>query len=139
MKQLGKQPPRYSFFLNPYEDARFTRCPRCNAKTRTRKVPLVIHVDPLNPVALNKTCRYCDVCDLLIVHQDELEAQLAHLFASHGPEVIGNDYLVIGTFDRPTWKQGRQTTLTIQEMVDELHDFREVLRFEPVGGWMPEH
>jgi hypothetical protein len=25
--QLGKQPPRYRFFLNPYEDMRFTRCP----------------------------------------------------------------------------------------------------------------
>jgi hypothetical protein len=61
------------------------------------------------------------------------------MFAGRNPEIIGNDYLVIGTFDRPTWKQGRQTPLTIQEMVDELHDFREVLQFEPVGGWMPDH
>ncbi len=30
--QLGKQPPRYRFFLNPYEDMRFTRCPQCDNK-----------------------------------------------------------------------------------------------------------
>lgn len=137
MKQLGKQPPRYSFFLNPYQDLRFTSCPRCGAKTRIRKVPLVIHVDPRNPVALNKSCRYCDVCDLLIVHQDELEAQLAYLFLARAPELIGNDYLVIGTFDRSVWKQGRQDPWTTQGMVDNLHDFKEVLRFEPVQRWVP--
>ena len=136
MKQLGKQLPRYSFFLNPYQDARFTSCPRCGAKTRIRKVPLVIHVDPRNPVALNKSCRYCDVCDLLIVHQDELEAQLVHLFGTRAPELSGNDYLVIGTLDRPVWQRSRQDPLTIQGMVDNLHDFKEVLRFEPVQRWV---
>lgn len=132
MKHLGKQPPRYSFFLNPYRDVRFTRCPRCNAKTRMQKTPLIIHVDPLNPVALNKTCRYCRGCDLLIVHQDELEDQLVRLFTGLNPEVVGNDYLVLGTIDRSTWRQSIRTPLTIQEMLDALHDFREVLRFEPL-------
>lgn len=132
MKHLGKQPPRYSFFLNPYRDVRFTRCPRCNAKTRMQKTPLIIHVDPLNPVALNKTCRYCKGCDLLIVHQDELEDQLVHLFTGLKPEVVGNDYLVLGTIDRSTWRQSIRTPLTIQEMLDALHVFREVLRFGPL-------
>lgn len=134
MTQLGKQPARFSFFLNPYLDVRFTACPRCRAKTRVRKLPLVIHVNPRHPFALNKTCRYCDTCDLLIVHQDELEAQLAHFFAQHAPEAIGNEYLVIGTFDRPVWQQGRRTPHTIQVMLDNLHDFREVLRFEVRQG-----
>src|SRR5215218_7671086 len=75
--RLGKQPPRYRFFLNPYTDARFTTCPQCGEKTRVRKLPLVIHIDPMQLVALNKTCRYCPRCDLLIAHQDELEAWLA--------------------------------------------------------------
>ena len=136
MTQLGKQPARYGFFLNPYQEARFTSCPRCRAKTRLRKIPLVIHVDPMNPIALNKTCRYCDVCDLLIVHQDELEIQLAHLFATRAPELVGNDYLVIGTLDRPVWHRSRANPLTIQEMLDDLHDFKEVLRFELRRGWL---
>ena len=75
--RLGKQPPRYRFFLNPYADARFTTCPQCSGKTRVRKLPLVIHIDPLQLIALNKTCRYCPRCDLLIAHQDEIEAFLA--------------------------------------------------------------
>jgi hypothetical protein len=133
MKQLGKQPARFSFFLNPYQDARFTWCPRCRGRTRILKFPLVIHVDPKNPVVLNKTCRYCDVCDLLIVHRDELEQQLALLFTHRAPELVGNDYLVIGTMDRPVYELSRKKPLTILEMLDNLHDFKEVLQFKLVG------
>ena len=28
--RLGKQPPRYRFFLNPYRDVRFSKCPQCS-------------------------------------------------------------------------------------------------------------
>ncbi len=64
-QRLGKRPPRYKFFLNPYRDARFTSCPKCRGKTGLRKMPLVIHVAPLNPLTLNKTVRYCPYCDLI--------------------------------------------------------------------------
>jgi hypothetical protein len=137
MVHLGKRPPRYRFILNPYEDQRFTSCPRCRGKTRQRKVPLVIHVDPRDPVVLNKTCRYCLNCDLLIAHQDELEAELYLVFAKHKPEVIGNDYLVIGTLDRADWRRGRSTPLSVQEGLDRLHDFEEVLQIKVTGGWGP--
>ena len=30
--QLGKQPPLYRFFLNPYQDVRFTSFPQCTSK-----------------------------------------------------------------------------------------------------------
>ncbi|MBI4321453.1 MAG: hypothetical protein HY675_23415 [Chloroflexi bacterium] len=136
--RLGKQSPRYRFFLSPYPEAHCTVCPWCHAKTRQRKLPLVIHVDPLTPVALNKTCRCCPACDLLIAHQDELEALLTALFAKHNPEVIGNEYLVIGTLDRPDWQRGGQSPMPIREMVEHLHDFKEVVRFEITGGWQIE-
>jgi hypothetical protein len=48
--QIGKQPPRYTFFLNPYLDARFTKCPGCDGKMGQKKLPLVIHVDDWGPV-----------------------------------------------------------------------------------------
>jgi hypothetical protein len=32
--QLGKLPPQHDFFLNPYSDARFTRCPKCDLATK---------------------------------------------------------------------------------------------------------
>ena len=41
---------------------------------------------------------------------------------------------MIGTQDRADWRRGMKTPLTIQEMLDSLHDFTEVLRFEPVIG-----
>lgn len=135
--RFGKQPPRYRFILNPYSDVRFTRCPRCEGKTKQRKLPLVIHVDPMELVALNKTCRYCPYCDLLIAHKDEVEPLLAAMFSQRKPEVVGNDYLVLGTLDRADWLQGTQTPLTIQEMRDRLHDFKEVLQVKPTGGWVP--
>jgi hypothetical protein len=43
--RLGKLPPLYKLFLNPYTDVRFTSsCPGCSGKTRQRKLPLAIHV-----------------------------------------------------------------------------------------------
>jgi len=134
--RIGKLPPRYTFILNPYTDARFTRCPGCDQKMKQRKLPLFIHVDPMNPVVLNKTCRYCPDCDLLIVHQDELEAQLAALFAGHDPSLIGNDYLVLGTVERQAWREGMEQPKDIPEMLEHLHDFKEVHTIRP-AGWYP--
>ncbi|HEY3082774.1 MAG TPA: hypothetical protein VGM69_23040 [Chloroflexota bacterium] len=137
MPRLGKARPRHRFFLNPYSDARFTVCPICRGKMRLRKLPLVVHVDPMELVALNKSCRYCPGCDLLIVHQNELEPLLAATFSQRKPEVVGNDYLVVGTLDRADWLRGTKTPLLIAEMLEHLHDFREALRFEPAPAWGP--
>ena len=133
--QLGKLPHRYRFFLNPYQDVRFTSCPQCANKTRQRKLPLFIHVSPAQPVTLNKTCRYCPNCDLLIAHQDEIEDILSRIFTTLEPEIVGNDYLVIGTVERATWKRTMQNQLPIQDTFDGLHDCREVVTFKPAGGW----
>ncbi len=127
---IGKQPPRYRFFLNPYCDVRFTICPRCGNKTRTRKFTLVVHVDPIYPLTFEKVCRYCYHCDLVILHQDQLEEQLVTHFTAFNPEIIGNDYLVIGTLDWTEWKQ-KPEQLSPQELIEHLHDFKEVLAFQP--------
>ncbi len=137
--QFGKLPPQHRFFLNPYVDMRFTSCPKCRGKTKLRKLPLAIHVDPLHFIALNKTVRYCPYCDLLIAHQDELEGLLAALFAERAPEAIGNDYLVLGTLERPDWKHGVQTPLSIEGARGAMHDFKDVWKFTVTGGgWVPD-
>ena len=135
---LGKLPPLYDFILNPYTDARFTRCPGCEQKTRQRKLPLFIHVEPMNPVVLGYTCRYCPDCDLLIAHQDEIEGLLADLFAELDPSIIGNDYLVLGTVERKVWREGLKRPKRIDEMLEHLHDFKEVrtVEYRP-AGWYP--
>ena len=136
MTRIGKQPPRYKFILNPYIDARFTHCPKCNRKNGQRKLPLVIHTEPANPVALNKTCRYCSHCDLLIAHRDEIEALLTALSGGKKTTWKEDDFLIIGTLDRADWKRGLKTPLSIPEMVEKLHDFKKVLTIEVTGGWM---
>jgi hypothetical protein len=137
--RLGKLPPQYTFILNPYAEYRFTRCPICNQKTKLRKLPLFIHVDPKQPVVLNKTCRYCPDCDLLIAHQDEIESALAQLFDRYDPSAIGNDYLVLGTVERQAWHVGMKQPKDIPDMLEHLHDFKEVRRIEvQPGGWYPD-
>jgi Flp pilus assembly protein TadD len=131
-RQLGKQRPRYDFFLNTYQDTRFTVCPQCKSKTRARKFSLVIHVNPGHTAILDKLCRFCDACDLLIVHQDQLEEQLATEFMTSNPEAIGNDYQVVGTLDRAEWNQGKQDLLSFERVIEYLHDFKEVFTFQRV-------
>lgn len=131
-RQLGKQRPLYDFFLNTYQDTRFTTCPHCKGKTRSRKFSLVVNVNPKHTVIVDKICRFCNACDLLIVHQDQLEEQLATEFMTINPEVIGNDYQVIGTLDRAEWNQGKQDPLSVERVIEYLHDFNEVVSFERV-------
>jgi hypothetical protein len=138
IKRLGKLPPQYTFFLNPYDDLKFSRCPQCNGKTQSRKLPLVIWVDPANPVVPNYTCRYCPTDDLLIAHQNTIEDQLARLFAHRAPNVIGNDYLVLGTMEKSAWKEGVQKPISLQDMPEYVHDFKQVVKFDLQYGWAPE-
>jgi tetratricopeptide (TPR) repeat protein len=128
-RQSGKQRPRYNFFLNTYQDTRFTLCPHCKSKTQLSKFFLVIHVHPGHTIILDKMCCFCDACDLLIVHQDQLEEQLATKFMTINPEVIGNDYQVVGTLDRAEWNQGKQDRLSFERVMEYLHDFKEIVTF----------
>jgi hypothetical protein len=132
--RLDEQPRRHRFILNPYSEERFAFCPRCDRATKQRKFPLLIHVEPRNPVALNKTCCYCRRCDLIIAHQDELELQLAALFANRDPTTLGREYLVMGTLDHDVWDRGLRIPLSIPEMLANLHVFQEVLGIEPTRG-----
>lgn len=135
--RLGKQPPRHYFFLNPYHDVRFTSCPKCGGKTKLRKFPLVIHMEGPMLLSLNKTCRYCPFCDLLIAHQNEMEGEMVLAFQQRNPEIIGNDYLVLGTVDRPVWQRGNRGDFNSQEILEHLHDFKDYWHFELGPRWGP--
>jgi MinD superfamily P-loop ATPase len=75
-KNIGKLKPRYSLILNQYADFRASKCIKCDKPTFLRKFALLIHVDGGELITLGKTCRYCAKCELIVVHQDELEADL---------------------------------------------------------------
>jgi len=130
----------YNFILNPHSETRVSSCPGCDQRMRQRKVPLFIHVNPMYPVVMGYTCRYCPDCDLLVAHQDEIESLLANLFAERDPSVIGNEYLVMGTVERAFWRESMETPKSPAEMLDHLHDFKEVwtLEYRPAGWYRDE-
>jgi hypothetical protein len=125
---MGSLPPRYSFVLNPYRRERFTKCPKCAAPTRARKLPLVIHVDDSDGprlVLLNKTCRLCLLCETLIIHKAELE----HVVAA---ACVGarREYVVLGTVDRRTWRRSVAGKEQVAYIREHMADFKEYLKVE---------
>ena len=130
---MGALPPRYAFVLNPHPRERFTRCPRCEAKTLLRKIPLVIHFEPVGLVLLRKTCRLCVVCEMLIAHQAEVE----RLIDALGHTQPGKrDYLVLGTLDVKTWRRGLAGGVTVPELTGRMADFKEYMRIDYTpGSW----
>lgn len=121
---FGALPPKYGFVFNPYPDRRISRCPICEGRTGQRKVPLIIHVDPLHLIALNYTCRYCGECDLLIAHKHEVEHLLTALFVQREPAAVGNEYLVLGTLEKGAWRRGMKQPEWVEETRAHIHDFR---------------
>lgn len=137
--QLGKLPPKYTFFLNPYVDTRFTRCPSCDKPTKARKHPFFIHIFPAQPFILNITGRYCPKCDLLILHKDRVETLMVHSVEQFAPSLVGNEYLIVGTIERKGWRESQKQPSNYDVVFDNLHDFKKVVVFEPARwGWGPD-
>jgi hypothetical protein len=123
--------PRYSFVLNPHVRERFTKCPTCDAPTRIRKVPLVVHVEHLDGprlALLNKTCRLCVLCETLVVHRAELE----RVILAAGPVGMVNapEYVVLGTIDRRIWRRGMAGDAQLAEIREHMADFKRYLRVD---------
>lgn len=137
--RFGKLPPRYSFLLNPYSNERLTKCPKCRKLTYLRKFALMIHIEDWGLMVLGKTCRYCSRCEMIIAHQDELEAELADAFGRIAPQAVGNDYTVLGTMEKKVWQQqigGKGQAL--DEPLRHIAQFSKVLTLEvEPGGWYP--
>ena len=135
-KTFGRLKPRYSFILNPYKDARFTKCPKCNQLTRLRKFALLIHVEEFGLVTQGKKCRFCPFCELLIAHQNELEAELAFNLTKIAPQVFRKEYFVMGTVERKVWRKGMHDHLSFDELRQNTADFKKLLDIKP-ARWYP--
>jgi hypothetical protein len=106
--------------------------------TRVRKVPLVIHVEGAGLLVLKKSCRVCPSCEVLIVHQDELEPLIEASFPSTGAAGSPLDYLILGTIDREHWRTGRAAGSSISDLVEHLADFKGEVTLEVTAeGWCP--
>jgi len=133
------QKRKHYFFLNPYQDAAFTKCPKCQTKTKIRRFPLVIHIDPQQLFVLNKKCRYCTRCDLIIAGKSELESLMATAFERLNPQIIGNKYLVMGVAERADWRESQKGKMAQNQAIERILVFKEVWDFEPLRrGWCAE-
>jgi hypothetical protein len=75
-----------------------------------------------------------------MVHQDELEAELAYNFSRVAPDVVGNEYMVLGTIEKKMWQEGLNgKSRPLVEMLKYVADFKKYydLGYEP-GGWYPD-
>ena len=114
-----------------------SKCPICRRLTHMRKFSLLIYIDEWGLLALGKTCRYCSPCELIVLHQDELEAELVGTFERVAPDVIGNQYLVLGTVEKKWWKEGLDRVRDQpREALEHLAEFKKELELDP-GGWQP--
>ena len=122
--------------VKPYRDAGFTRCPKCETKTRIRKLPLVVHVEDVGLVFLGKTCRLCVGCEVLIAHQAEIEQVLS---ASLGRTIDSRNFVVLGTVDRRVWRRGLAHPVDLDAVKKHMADFKAYLRVDfTTAGWYPK-
>lgn len=139
-KQSSGETPRkkHKFFLNPYTDCAFTKCPKCETKTKVRKFILVIHIKSQQLFLLNKQCKYCAICDLIIAKKQEIESLMAFGFSSTNHQIVGNDYLVMGTIDRKDWQANNQDSVPPSEIIKRMFIFQDEWNFEVIpAGWYP--
>ena len=137
--QFGGMAPKHNFTLNPYPDLRVSRCPFCEKKTGQRKIPLLIHVDPMYLIALDYTCRYCKTCDLLVGNKHAIEHLLAKIFYETDSYAVGNEYLIIGTVEKKDWREGLHRPKDLAEIQPHVSDFAEYYEEIRVSrpGWYP--
>lgn len=131
-----KSKSRHHFFLNPYADMAFTRCPKCEQKTKQKKLPLLVGVEPGHVLTIiNKTCRYCPFCDLLIIHQRKLEPLLALALGRPEAEVASDNYVLLGTLDRADWRASTRGQFSHADAHDRVYFFKNRWDFKVTGGW----
>ena len=85
-------------------------------------------------MVLRKTCRLCVSCELVILHQAELEPLIA---TSVGQAIVTKPkYLVLGTVDPRAWRRGLSDGVVVDELIQYMADFKAYMNVEYTpGGW----
>ena len=126
MNDRYSQPRRYTCLLNSFSDYRASKCLGCQRPTFERKFPLFIHIEGSSPTILGKTCKYCARCEIIVVDQLDVAAQLS-LITNRPVEEL--DWLVLGTVDKRIWMRqlgGGPTPTDIPKVLVRFKEIREV-------------
>lgn len=124
-----KNKEKHYFFLNPYTDCSFTRCPKCENKTKVKKLPLAILLEKRKLIfILNKTCKFCPYCDLIIAKKHELDSIIMQFFSLN--TLSKDDYYVVGTQDKTVYREGLHKGLIKDDPMKGVSLFKNVWKFE---------
>lgn len=135
MKQteIGMIPEKYYFFLNPYPHRIFTKCPKCDNKTNQKKLPITIEIEKKKMfLNINKTCRFCERCELLIVKKQEIEDIL---LAAFGEKISEKEYYIIGTIDEAFYCEGI-SNIKDSKFLEHFCLFKEKWNFEEMPRYV---
>src|SRR3989338_3578308 len=119
------QKEKYYFFLNPYTDSSFTRCPKCDNKTKIKKLPLAILLEKKKIIfILNKTCKFCAYCELIIAKKCELDSIVSKFLGLNN--ITKDDYFVMGTQDKAVYLEGLNKRLIKENPLEGVSVFKNV-------------
>ena len=128
-KDIRIQNEKYYFFLNPYTDSSFTRCPKCDNKTKIKKLPLAILLEKKKIMfMLNKTCKFCPYCELIIAKKRELELIILQFLGVE--HITEKDFTVMGTQDKAVYREGVGKGLIKKNPLEGVSIFKNVWDFE---------
>lgn len=127
-----------NFFLNTSTYARYTRCPECGEPMKQRVRYLTVFIEPNVMVLTRQQCRYCPKDDLLIAQADLIQPYLEHALQQVDPNMIGNDYVVVGELPSHDYRKRGSGPLDPEWVKARTIMFREQRRYpEPYWGWFP--
>ena len=128
------QNEKYYFFLNPYTDSSFTRCPKCDNKTKVKKLPLAILLEKKKIIfMLNKTCKFCPYCELLIAKKHELELIIMQFLGVE--HITEKDFTVMGTQEKSVYREGVGKGLIKENPLEGVSIFKNVFDFKVQQGY----
>lgn len=132
----GDMKKKYNFFLNQYTGYAFSKCPKCENKTKVRKLPLTIILTMEKMILnLNKTCKFCPYCDLIIARKKEIEDLL--LSMTH-KKLSEKDYFVMGTIERSIYLKlkNRSSNKIDDHFLGNVFVFKNVWDFKFGPAWV---
>ncbi len=132
---------KYFFYPNPHDFYAWTKCPKCDEKTKLRKFCLLIHYKDesfRSPrlLSVRMDCKFCTSCELIIKKKSEIEVALQKMVANWNLKFDPKNYFVFGTMEMNDWKQGQKASTPPQNALENVSVFKDVLDFEiQPAGW----
>ena len=83
---------------------------------------------------LNKQCKYCPSCDLIIVKEEGLKQLMVASIDQVRPEITGNDYLVMGTVERKDWRESNKKQIEPIEIIKRMYVFKDVWNLKVISA-----